>query len=54
MLQDTENLEELEQLIMAIVVTPKLGPSKSDILKEIGIVIEGVQVIAGLALSSLA
>ncbi|KAK0145985.1 hypothetical protein N1851_015081 [Merluccius polli] len=45
---DTENLEELEQLVMAIIVTPKPGASTSNSPKNIGIVIEGVEVITGL------
>ena len=49
MLQDTENLEELEQLVMAITVITKAGASISDSPKDIGIVIEGVEVITGLA-----
>lgn len=48
MLQDTGNLEELEQVIMAITVTPKPGASTSNSPKNIGIVIEGVEVITGL------
>ncbi|KAI5085356.1 sterile alpha motif domain-containing protein 3-like, partial [Silurus meridionalis] len=48
MLQDTGNLEELEQVIMAITVTPKPGASTSNSPKNIGIVIEGVKVITGL------
>lgn len=48
MLQDTENLEELEQLIMAINVTPKRGASTSNCPKNIGILIKGVEVITGL------
>ncbi|KTF71477.1 hypothetical protein cypCar_00049390, partial [Cyprinus carpio] len=45
---DTENLEELEQVIMAITVTPKPGASTSNSPKNIGIVIEGMEVITGL------
>ncbi|KAI5616015.1 sterile alpha motif domain-containing protein 3-like, partial [Silurus asotus] len=45
---DTGNLEELEQVIMAITVTPKPGASTSNSPKNIGIVIEGVEVITGL------
>jgi len=37
-------LEELEQVIMAITLTPKPGSST----KNIGIVIDGVEVITGL------
>lgn len=48
MLQDTENLEELEQVIMAITVTPKPGASTSNSPNNIGIVIEGVEVVTGL------
>lgn len=48
MLQDTENLEELEQVIMAITVTPKPGASTSNSPKNIGIVIEGMEVITWL------
>ena len=47
-MQDTENLEELEQVIMAITETPKPGPSTSNSPKNIGIVIEGMEVITGL------
>ncbi|KAI5616216.1 sterile alpha motif domain-containing protein 3-like, partial [Silurus asotus] len=47
-LQDTGNLEELEQVIMAITVTPKPGATTSNSPKNIGIVIEGVEVITGL------
>lgn len=46
MLQDAENLEELEQVIMA--VSPKPGAITSNTPKNIGIVIEGVEVITGL------
>ncbi|KAI5611777.1 sterile alpha motif domain-containing protein 3-like, partial [Silurus asotus] len=45
---DTGNLEELEQFIMAITVTPKPGASTSNSPKNIGIFIEGVEVITGL------
>ncbi|KAF7670406.1 hypothetical protein LDENG_00166860 [Lucifuga dentata] len=48
MLQDTENLEELEQLIVAITVITNAGASTSDSTKDIQIVIEGVEVITGL------
>ena len=41
-LQDTESLEEL---VLAITVTPKPGTSATESPKDIGIVIEGVQVI---------
>ncbi|KAK2866216.1 hypothetical protein Q7C36_002272 [Tachysurus vachellii] len=40
---DTGNLEEPEQVIMAITVTPKPGASTSNSPKNIGIVIEGVE-----------
>ncbi|KAK2864645.1 hypothetical protein Q7C36_003799 [Tachysurus vachellii] len=46
--QDTGNLEDLEQVIMAITVTPKPGASTSNGPKNIGIVIEGIKVITGL------
>ncbi|KAI5094550.1 hypothetical protein C0J45_16274 [Silurus meridionalis] len=42
---DTGNLEELEEVIMAITVTPKLELLQA---KNIGIVIDGVEVITGL------
>lgn len=48
MLQHTENLEELEQLIMAITVTPKHGASTSNSPKNTAAVIEGVEVITEL------
>lgn len=48
LLQDTDNLEELEQLAVAITVITKAGASTSDSPKDIGIVIEGVEDIAGL------
>ena len=47
-MQETENLKELEQLIMAIIVTPKPRASTSNSPLNIGIVIEGVEVITGL------
>ncbi|GAA6096389.1 uncharacterized protein LOC113113451 [Tachysurus ichikawai] len=40
---DTGNLEELEQVIMAITVTPKPGASTSNSPKNIGIVMEGLK-----------
>lgn len=49
MLQDTENLEEeLEQLTVAITVITQAEASTDDRPKQIGIVIEGVEVITGL------
>lgn len=45
MLQGTENLEELEQIVVAITVITK---DTSDSPKEIGVVIEGMEVIKGL------
>ena len=48
MLLDTENLEELEQLVVAITAITKAGASASDSLKDIGTIIEGVEVNTGL------
>ncbi|KAI5607349.1 sterile alpha motif domain-containing protein 3-like, partial [Silurus asotus] len=45
---DTGNLEELEQVIMAITVTPKPRASTSNSPKNIRIIIEGMEVITGL------
>ncbi|XP_030599297.1 uncharacterized protein LOC115789875 isoform X5 [Archocentrus centrarchus] len=45
---DTENLEELGQLVVAITVITKDIASTSDSPKEIGVVIEGMEVIRGL------
>lgn len=48
MLQGTENFEELEQLVVAITVITKEMASTSDSPKEIGVVIDGTEVINGL------
>lgn len=48
MLQGTENLEELEQLVVAITVITKDMASTSDSPKDIGVVIDGMEVIKGL------
>ena len=44
-LQDTENSQSLEELVLAITVTTKPGTSATESPKDIGIVIEGVQVV---------
>ncbi|XP_034542211.1 sterile alpha motif domain-containing protein 3-like [Notolabrus celidotus] len=44
----TEDSEELEQLVVAITVTTKAEHSPSDNSKEVGVVIEGMEVVTGL------
>ncbi|XP_042259681.1 uncharacterized protein LOC121891034 [Thunnus maccoyii] len=48
LIKEFNNLEELEQLVVAITAITKAGASASDSLKDIGTIIEEVEVNTGL------